>query len=314
MIPIHGTPCGSLERNREILRGQHLCLSWTSYARRSKGRITGIPTASAMAHVEIAGDLLLDNGAFPIWRAQERYQAQLAKYNRQLLFWNENKDVQIWRGDQETGMSITAIPRKPDPSELPARRPPKMNVRAVVAWYRAIIAAKPGRVMVLIPDSITGGEKANDRLLDAFPIDLLPIAWPVWHTEESLDRFVRLAHRFGWVAIGAMGRQRNVCSAEYTARMIEVFNLREDLFPALPIHMLRGLQLAGGPFPFASGDSTDLGRNWSQTPQRLSFALDRWQRRARTTAKKWHRKQIDGLAIYQQVRQVTMMDFLARTP
>jgi len=276
VIPIHGTPCGEFERNRGVLSGQYLCLSWTSYARRRRGRITGVPTESALAHAHIAAGLLLDNGAFPIWRAQERYVASLT-----------------------TG--------KPRP------KPPKMNVRAVISWYRALIAVRPRDTTVLIPDSITGGERANDLLLDAFPVDLIPVAWPVWHTEESLERFARLARRFGRVAIGAMGRHRHICGPEYTSRMIQVFNLRAELFPDLPVHMLRGLQLAGGPFPFVSGDSTDLGRNWSQTPQRLGFALNRWSRRAARTAKTWHPKAMNENAIYGQVRQVTLADYLHRS-
>lgn len=269
----HGTPCGSLSRNAEVLREHNLCLTWTTYAARSKGRITGTPTASAYAHAELAQSLLLDCGAFPIWRAQERYR--------------------------DRGCT--------------GSKPPRMDVRAVIAWYRALIASAPGRVEVLIPDAITGGERANDLMLRAFPVDLVPLAWPVWHTEESLERFARLAQTYGRVAIGAMGRHRNVTGAAYTARMVEVFNLRADRFPDLPIHMLRGLKLAGGPFPFASGDSTDAGRNHSQTPQRLRFVCNRWAARARCTTKTWHRTAAVE-RVYSEVRQVTFDDhLLART-
>ena len=55
----------------------------------------------------------------------------------------------------------------------------------------------------------------------------------------------------------------------YTLRMIEVFNAITRDAPGTRLHALRGLQLAGGPSLADRADSTDAGRNWSQTPHRL---------------------------------------------
>jgi len=67
------------------------------------------------------------------------------------------------------------------------------------------------------------------------------------------------------------------------------------------------LQLAGGPFPFTQADSTDAGRNWSQTPHRLETCLDKWDRRARATATQWSLRDTTE-AIYNRVRQTTIFD------
>lgn len=262
MIPYHGTPIGCLERNRSVLAERNLVLTWTSYSRKIKGERTSEPTKSAVAHAGVAGNLLLDCGAFPYWRAQQRGQ-----------------------------------------------NPKPLDVPTVIEWYRQMIAI--GRPTdVIIPDVIMGSEWENDKLIKSFPRDLRDKAWPVWHTEDSLFRLIRLAWKFGRVCIGPMGAHSHVTGKAYTLRMVEAFNAITRDAPGTKLHALRGLQLAGGPFPFAQADSTDAGRNWSQTPHRLRTCLDRWDRRAKTTAKTWDFRMTTE-AIYTQVRQKTIFDLPA---
>lgn len=259
MIPYHGTPIGAFERNRDVIRGRNLVLTWTSYARTIKGQKTGEPTESAIMHAGVAGSVLLDCGAFPFWRAQRK-----------------------------------------------RTNPKPLDVPRILEWYRAMVP-QCARTEVIIPDVIEGGEADNDRLILEFPADLASIAWPVWHTEESIPRLLRLARDHGRVCIGPMGRHSHVTGKAYTLRMIEVFNALTRDAPGTKLHALRGLQLAGGPFPFTQADSTDAGRNWSQTPHRLETCLDKWDRRARATATQWSLRDTTE-AIYNRVRQTTIFD------
>ncbi len=275
MIPYHGTPIGAFARNQNVIRGRNLVLTWTSYARTIKHQRTGEPTESAIMHAGVAGSVLLDCGAFPFWRAQNR---------------------------RRVGALINLD------GSSPTMRPPikPLDVPRILDWYRAM-TPQCAQTEVIIPDVIEGGEADNDRLIDTFPVDLLGIAWPVWHTEESIPRLLRLALDHGRVCIGPMGRHSHVTGKAYTLRMIEVFNAITRDAPGTKIHALRGLQLAGGPFPFTQADSTDAGRNWSQTPHRLETCLDKWDRRARATATQWSLRDTTE-AIYNCVRQTTIFD------
>lgn len=237
----HGTPCGAFERNRDVFALMNFCMSWAAYSVREKCQRTGAPTAGAVAHALICQMLLLDNGAFSIWKLSRKRCVQF-----------------------------------------------RLDIAAIYDWMTALWEVRGGRdVAILLPDVIEGSEAENDALLLTCPEHLRPIAWPVWHANESLARLDRLANDYGRVAIGAAGEYVEVLGAAYCRRMDEVFNRREVSFPGVGLHMLRGLQLAGGPWPFESADSTDVGVNWSQTPHRLSTAVSRWERRARHTAKAW---------------------------
>lgn len=101
-----------------------------------------------------------------------------------------------------------------------------------------------------------------------------------------------------------MGKHSHVKGKHFTARMVEVFDSLLDS-PETKLHALRGLQLAGGPFPFAQGDSTDAGRNWSQTPHRLDYCFAKWERRAQNTAKSWVRHKRTDRENYNAIDQLS---------
>lgn len=259
MIPFHGTPIGSYHRNKDVLRGINMVLTWTTYSSVVKGARTHVPTKSGILHARLANALLLDCGAFPFWRAQKR---------------NNN--------------------------------PKPLDFQSVIKWYREMMIYNEN-TNVIMPDVIEGGEYENDMMLERFPLDLVSIAWPVWHTEESIHRLIRLARKYGKICIGPMGRHSHVTGKAYTERMIEVFNaITRDAY-GTKIHALRGLQLAGGPFPFDQADSTDAGRNHSQTPQKLEACLRRWNRRCANTAKSWSLR-LTSEVIYHKVSQTSIFE------
>lgn len=167
-----------------------------------------------------------------------------------------------------------------------------LDVAAIYAWMTAMIEAKAAAdgygCIILLPDVIEGSEEENDALLRTCPEHLRPVAWPVWHMTDSLDRLARLSDEWGAVAIGACGPYTEVLGPEYCRRIDQVFDDREARHSGSRLHMLRGLQVAAGPWPFTSADSTDVGQNWSQTPHRLQTRVACWERRARATPATWN--------------------------
>lgn len=115
----------------------------------------------------------------------------------------------------------------------------------------------------IIPDVIDGGEKGNDELLDAWPHGVV-VGVPVWHMNESDERFIRLCRNYPRVAIGSCGEYDIKYPRKCVQRLKDVIRhvVNEDGYPITKIHMLRGLNQAVFKYlPFASADSTNVARN-----------------------------------------------------
>jgi hypothetical protein len=113
----------------------------------------------------------------------------------------------------------------------------------------------------VIPDVIEGDEAANDVLLGEWPFGVDRGA-PVWHMHESIERLVLLAEVYPRVCIGSSAQYAEVATPSWHARMTEAMDaLCGDGPPPCWLHMLRGMKLSGGPYPFASVDSTGIARN-----------------------------------------------------
>jgi hypothetical protein len=123
----------------------------------------------------------------------------------------------------------------------------------------------PSFDFAVIPDVIDGDEAQNDALIEEWPWKSKPwVGSPVWHMHESLDRLLRLALAFPRICIGSSGEYAVVGSAKWWIRMAEVMNVICDKHgrPICKIHGLRMLDTGVFTrFPFASADSTNIGRN-----------------------------------------------------
>lgn len=114
----------------------------------------------------------------------------------------------------------------------------------------------------VIPDVIGGSEEENDLLLASWFQTRLPRGAPVWHMHESIDRLKRLCHGYERVCVGSSGEYATVGDARWHRRMEAAMNaVCGNGTPGTWLHMLRGLQLAGSDYPFASADSTNIARN-----------------------------------------------------
>jgi len=134
----------------------------------------------------------------------------------------------------------------------------------------------------IIPDVIEGSEQENDELIGQVPEWLMPKAVPVWHSDESIERLVRLCERFSRVAIGCCGPHRSIRSAAWKSRMTEAFRaIYVERNMTVKIHGLRMLDgRALSQFPFDSADSTNVATNVPKTMARLPNITDKLHRTA----------------------------------
>jgi hypothetical protein len=138
----------------------------------------------------------------------------------------------------------------------------------------------------VIPDVIDGDEASNDALIEAWPHGQRGA--PVWHMHESIGRLLRLCDEWPRVCVGSSGAYATVGDGRWMRRMREAMDrLCGDGPSPVWLHMLRGMSLSGGPYPFASVDSTDIAQNHPRpqnTPRKMA---DRWD--ALQCRPIWHR-------------------------
>lgn len=127
----------------------------------------------------------------------------------------------------------------------------------------------------VIPDVIDAGTQEQDALLREWPHGHRGA--PVWHMDEPITRLLQLCDTWPRVCIGSTDQYRTVLSAPWCRRIDEAFNEVSARHRHLPwLHMLRGMQLSGRHWPFASVDSTDIAQN-HHLPHRSPRAMaDRW--------------------------------------
>lgn len=127
----------------------------------------------------------------------------------------------------------------------------------------------------VIPDVIDAGSQEQDALIREWPHGHKGA--PVWHMDEPIERALRLADEWPRICIGSTAEYATILAPAWVARMDQVWNELAKRHRWTPtVHMLRGMQLAGREWPFASVDSTDVARNHNR-PQNTARAMaDRW--------------------------------------
>jgi hypothetical protein len=127
----------------------------------------------------------------------------------------------------------------------------------------------------VIPDEIDAGAQMQDALIREWPHGKRGA--PVWHMDEPIERLLRLTDEWPRVCIGSTEDYAVVLSPAWVRRMDEAFNAVSRHHARMPwLHMLRGMQLSGRRWPFASVDSTDIAQNHNRlqnTPRKMA---DRW--------------------------------------
>lgn len=127
----------------------------------------------------------------------------------------------------------------------------------------------------VIPDEIDAGSQAQDALIREWPHGQRGA--PVWHMSEPIDRLIRLTETWPRVCIGSTDEYWRILSWAWERRMDEAWNELARRHRRLPwIHMLRGMQLSGMRWPFASVDSTDVAQNHHRPQNTARSMADRW--------------------------------------
>lgn len=137
----------------------------------------------------------------------------------------------------------------------------------------------------VIPDVVDGGSQLQDALLREWPHGQRGA--PVWHMDEPIERLLRLTDEWARVCVGSTDIYADVLSDTWCARMDEIWDAVSARHARLPwLHMLRGMQLSGRHYPFASVDSTDIAQNHNRPQNTPRGMADRWD--AMQTPAKWH--------------------------
>jgi hypothetical protein len=127
----------------------------------------------------------------------------------------------------------------------------------------------------VIPDEIDAGSQAQDALVRDWPFKHRGA--PVWHMDEPLDRLLKLTDEWPRVCIGSTAEYAVVLSDAWRERMEAMWSAIAVRHRHLPwLHMLRGMQLSGREYPFASVDSTDIAQNHHRPQNSPRAMADRW--------------------------------------
>jgi hypothetical protein len=148
-----------------------------------------------------------------------------------------------------------------------------------IDWHRWALWAERwldfNTTWAVLPDLIDGTEEENDQLVAQW--QNITKGVPVWHLHESLDRLSRLVDYHGRVCFGSSGAYEVIGSDPWHRRVTQAFNVLADDFGRVPwVHMLRGMSLSGEIYPFASVDSTDVGRNHNRVGGDVVSIARRW--------------------------------------
>ena len=161
---------------------------------------------------------------------------------------------------------------------------------AFSTWRRGEVADWPGyyawadgwldwpTTWAVIPDVIEGDAEENDALIAQWPFGTR--GSPVWHLHEPLERLLELCDRWPRVCFGSSGAYAKLGTPEWHGRVSDAWNELAKRHTRTPwIHMLRGLDQAGGIYPFASLDSTNVAQNHARnsalkSPKRMADQID----------------------------------------
>lgn len=155
---------------------------------------------------------------------------------------------------------------------------------AVIDWQKFYRWLEP-RIghphWAVVPDRINGTIAENLELVAQWPFHR-NLSGVVWHLNEGIDHLFRLIDLgFSKVCFGSTEEYDPVGGDAWERLMNSVFNEldRRGLVGPVWLHALRGLWLAGDIYPFASGDSTNVSRNFKNRgkrvcPERMARIID----------------------------------------
>lgn len=160
----------------------------------------------------------------------------------------------------------------------------------VVDWdsYYAWLEPRLGHPhWAVIPDVIDGTVEQQKALVAEWPFDAV-LGAPVWHMGLPIEYLIELADEWPRICFGSSQQYWQVGSDLWCRRADEAFNALAKRGPLPWVHMLRGLNLSGDRWPFASADSVNVARNYKDTntdPERMARRIDAVQNPIKWTLK-----------------------------
>lgn len=144
--------------------------------------------------------------------------------------------------------------------------PAFMRKKPIIDWqpFYDWVAPKLGHPHWAVVPDVIGGDVDQQRTLVAQWPFARRLAGPVWHLDKPVSYLLELIDAdWGHVCFGSAGEYWQVGSEAWRRRVYEAFDAIMITFGVLPwVHMLRGLNMRGQEFPFASADSVNVGLNY----------------------------------------------------
>jgi len=130
----------------------------------------------------------------------------------------------------------------------------------------------------VIPDVIDGSEADQEMLIKQWAY-AKELSAPVWHIGLSLEWLIDLATDWPRICFGSSGEYWQIKTPAWKSRIETAFRTLDDNGLRPWVHMLRGLDLGGGRFPFASADSVNVARNFKNKgrekgPEEMARQID----------------------------------------
>ncbi|MDX0230312.1 hypothetical protein GOC14_07090 [Sinorhizobium meliloti] len=128
----------------------------------------------------------------------------------------------------------------------------------------------------VIPDVIGGDVASQCELVADWPFDRT-LGAPVWHMGLPITYLLELADQWPRICFGSSAAYWQVGSERWERRCDSAFNALEKHGLRPWVHMLRGLDLCGDRWPFASADSVNVARNFKRNaicPERMARRID----------------------------------------
>lgn len=135
----------------------------------------------------------------------------------------------------------------------------------VPGFYRWIEPHLAHPHWAVVPDVIGGTVEEQRAMLKTWPFSKM-LGLPVWHLGMPHDYLLELVDNWPRICLGSSGEYWQVGGEKWSRRMDETYNLLARRGPLPWLHGLRMLGQAAGPWPLASADSTNIGRNFKDHP------------------------------------------------
>jgi hypothetical protein len=150
----------------------------------------------------------------------------------------------------------------------------EFDMAGFYSWIEPVLAHPHWAV---VPDKIGGSVEQQREMVKTWPYRK-EFGAPVWHLGLPIEYLFDLCNDWTRVCIGSSGEFWQVGSSNWCSRMDETFNALVQQFGRVPwLHGLRMLAQSSGPWPLASADSVNVGRNfkdYNRCPNCMAQRID----------------------------------------